>query len=119
MHTYYFEKLQVWQNSKDFVLKVYSVTNTFPESEKFGIISQIRRASTSISANIAEGFSRNSDKEKAKFINIAYGSAIEVLNFLIISKDLLFLSQKDYTELRKQIEHITNQLQALNKTISK
>ena len=91
MHTYYFEKLQVWQNSKDFVLKVYSVTNTFPESEKFGIISQIRRASTSISANIAEGFSRNSDKEKAKFINIAYGSAIEVcLIFLIISKKIFY-----------------------------
>lgn len=118
MHTYYFEKLQVWQNSKDFVLKVYSVTNTFPESEKFGIISHPKSKHEHICKH-SRGFSRNSDKEKAKFINIAYGSAIEVLNFLIISKDLLFLSEKDYTELRKQIEHITNQLQALNKTISK
>ena len=94
MHTYYFEKLQVWQNSKDFVLKVYSVTNTFPESEKFGIISQIRRASTSISANIAEGFSRNSDKEKLNSLISPMVQLSKCLIFLLSVKIFYFFLRK-------------------------
>lgn len=68
MHTYYFEKLEVWQNSRVFVKNIYLITENFPEKEKFGITNQIRRASLSITANIAEGFARNSNIEKARFI---------------------------------------------------
>lgn len=117
MHTYYFEKLEVWQNSKELALKIYEITKMFPLEEKYGITNQIRRASLSISSNIAEGFSRNSDKEKIHFLNISYGSTIEVLNFLIFCKELNYLSSENYIELRKKAEYITNQIQALSKSI--
>lgn len=118
MHTYYFEKLEVWRNAKNFALNIYVITQNFPSEEKFGITNQLRRASLSISANIAEGFSRNSDKEKAHFLNIAYGSTIECINFLIFSFEIHYISQQDYEEARLKAEHITNQIQALSKSIS-
>lgn len=62
MRTFYFEKLEVWQNARTFVKKMYQITSEFPTEEKYGIISQLRRASTSVTANIAEGMSRNSVK---------------------------------------------------------
>ena len=113
MYSFYFEKLEVWKNSRVFVKEVYEVTNSFPVKEQFSITSQIRRASLSITANIAEGFSRQTNKEKSRFINIAYSSSWEIINFLILSKDLEFLSEKDYIKLRADIEYISNQLNAL------
>ena len=117
MYTFYFEKLEFWKNTRVFVKKVYEVTNSFPVKEQFGITSQIRRASLSVTANIAEGFSRQSNKEKSRFVNIAYSSNWEIINFLIISKDLEFLSEEDYIKLRTDIEFISNQLNALYKKI--
>lgn len=84
MYQFYFEKLEVWQNSRKLVKEIYLLTSSFPDNEKFGITNQMRRASTSISANIAEGFSRQSNKEKSRFLNIAFGSTIEIINFLIL-----------------------------------
>lgn len=75
MHTYYFEKLEVWQNSRVFVKNIYLITENFPEKEKFGITNQIRRAALSITSNIAD-FARNSNIEKARFVNISYSSCI-------------------------------------------
>lgn len=118
MYTFYFEKLEVWQNSRKLVIDIYSVTKTFPEEEKFGITNQLRRASASIAANIAEGVSRNSNREKAKFINIAYSTSIEVINFLILSRDLDFMPEEKYTDLRKKTEQITNQLNAFYKSLT-
>ncbi len=112
MREYYFEKLDVWQNSRILAKEMYKITNDFPDYEKFGITNQIRRATLSIAANIAEGVSRNTDKDKARFINQAYSSGIEVLNFIIIAKDLQFLKEEDYLHLRDRIEKITNQLNA-------
>jgi len=66
MRKFYFEKLDVWQNSREFVKQIYEVTKFFPEEEKYGLTSQIRRASLSISANISEGTSRNTEKDKAR-----------------------------------------------------
>ncbi len=80
MHIYSFEKLEVWVASKSFTKEIYIVTSGFPESEKFGLISQIRRASISICSNLAEGSARASFKDKAHFTNMAFSSAIEVLN---------------------------------------
>ena len=90
-HTYYFEKLEVWQNARFFVLEVYKTTSTFPEAERFGLTNQMRRATTSISLNIAEGFSRKGQRDKARFINQAYSTTCEVIACLILAHDLVFL----------------------------
>ena len=118
---YSFEKLDVWKKSKDFTVEVYKVTNGFPGEEKFGLTSQLRRATISINSNIAEGSSRTSPKDQARTTTIAYSSAIEVLNQLIISKELNFISVDIYDELRKDIVHITamwNKLQKVAKNTS-
>lgn len=81
MHQYSFEKLEVWQNARSFVKDIYRITMNFPGNEKFGITNQIRRASTSISANIAEGTSRKTPKDKLKFINISYSTGIEIKHY--------------------------------------
>lgn len=112
MHQFYFEKLDVWQNARVLVKDMYRVTASFPSEEVFGITSQIRRATMSISANIAEGISRTTNKEKSRFLNMSFSSAMEVVNFLILSLDLEYLNNEQYTELREQLEKITNQLQA-------
>ena len=78
MYTYSFEKLDVWKEAKEFTKSIYILTSTYPDSEKFGLISQLRRASVSICSNIAEGSARNSFKDKAHFTTMAFGSAIEV-----------------------------------------
>lgn len=116
-HQYYFEKLNVWMESKNFAIEVYKITDKFPNDERYGLISQLRRASLSIPANIAEGMSRSTPKDKLKFLNQAYSSAIEVLNFLIISFELNFISESQYKKSREALEKTTNQISALSKTI--
>ncbi|MNK62376.1 hypothetical protein D3C87_815560 [compost metagenome] len=113
MYTYSFEKLTVWIEAKEFTKNVYSLTSKFPDSERFGLTSQLRRASVSICSNIAEGSSRNSFKDKAHFTTIAFGSAVEVLNQLIISFELGFISETEYFSSRSRLECITNKLNAL------
>lgn len=118
MHTYYFEKLEVWKEAKAFAVEIYKITGGFPENEKYGMTNQVRRATLSISANIAEGMARRTPKDKQKFLNQAYSSAIEVLSFLIIAKDLSFLNEENYLQLREKIEKITNQIAALARAVS-
>lgn len=113
MKEFYFERLKVWQETRMFVKEIYIYSSKFPQEEKFGLTSQIRRASLSISANIAEGMSRKTEKEKARFINIAFSSGIEVLSFLILANDLEYLNNEDYVSLRDTLEKITNQLNSL------
>ena len=105
-YTYGFEKLDVWKNARELNKKVYLITNTFPPEEKFGLISQIRRASVSISSNIAEGNSRFHTKDQSRFYQIAFGSAVEVLNQLILALDLGFLDIDKLIEIRKLISDI-------------
>lgn len=113
MYIFSFEKLEVWIESKEFTKQIYTITLKFPDTEKFGLISQLRRASISIASNIAEGSARKSFKDKAHFSTIAFGSAVEVLNQLIISFELNFISETDYLELRKMLESITNKINSL------
>lgn len=113
MKVYSFEKLEVWKEAKELVIQIYKVTNNFPSEEKFGLISQLRRASISIASNLAEGTSRKTNKDKAHFTTISFSSAMEVLNQIIISKDLNYLSEKDYILVRQKLEKITNMLNAL------
>ena len=115
MNKYGFEKLDVWNKSVELSEEIYIVTKNFPSDEKFGIISQLRRASVSVSSNIAEGSSRSSYKEQARFSEIAYGSLIEVLNQIILSYRLNFINEDSYLNLRELIEEISNKLNGLRK----
>ena len=115
MYIFSFEKLDVWKNAKDLVIDIYKLTKLFPNDEIYGLTSQIRRSTVSISTNIAEGTSRNSNKDKNHFLTISYSSAMETLNHLIISKDLEYLSNEDYLSCRQKLEKISNQINALKK----
>ena len=115
MYLFSFEKLEVWKCSVDLTKSIYELTNLFPENEKFGLISQLRRASISIASNLAEGTSRNTNKDKAHFTTMAYSSLMEVLNQLILSKELNFISEENYDKLRVEIGKISRMLNALRK----
>ena len=115
MYRFSFEKLDVWKESVVFTKAIYLQTKSFPESEKFGLISQLRRASVSIASNLAEGTARNTNKDKAHFTTLAFSSLMEVLNQLIISKELNFISEEVYIKLREDIGKISNMLNALRK----
>ena len=112
-HLYGFEKLEVWQKSRELVKEIYLATQQFPSEEKFGIISQLRRAAISVSSNIAEGSSRWSQKDQARFYEIAFGSLIEVLNQLIFAQDLEYLSPDKMEIIRPKIDGIGRMLNGL------
>jgi four helix bundle protein len=112
MKIYAFEKLEVWKAYIELVKCVYRITDTFPSDEKFGLISQLKRASISIASNLSEGTSRSTNKDKAHFTTMSFSSVMEVLNQLIISKELNFISENDYILVRNKIEKITNMLNA-------
>ncbi|MGB3091295.1 MAG: four helix bundle protein [Chitinophagaceae bacterium] len=112
-HVYSFEKLNAWKESRIWVTWVYKVTADFPADEKFGLISQLRRAAVSVVSNLAEGSARKSAKDQAHFYQMAYSSLIEVLNQLIISNDLMFLGNDKLSEGRTLIENLTSKVAAL------
>lgn len=116
MFEYSFEKLEVWKESIELVKMIYDVTKRFPVSEKYGLTSQLRRATVSISSNLAEGTSRITNKDKAHFTTLSFSSAMEVLNQIIIVKELKYISEENYLEIRKKISKITNMLNALRKS---
>ncbi len=113
---YSFEKLEVWKESIKLVTMIYDVTKSFPISEKYGLTSQLRRATVSISSNLAEGTSRISNKDKAHFTTLSFSSTMEVLNQILIAKELEYLSEEKYLEIRKRISKITNMLNSLRKS---
>lgn len=115
MYIFSFEKLKVWQDAIQLSKEVYKITSTFPNEEKFGLVSQMRRATNSIAANLAEGTSRITNKDKAHFTTIAFSTTMEVLNHIILSKELEFISEENYLELREKIYKISNMLNALRK----
>ncbi len=88
----HFRQLEAWQEAHALVLMVYGVTNAFPGDERFGLVSQMRRAAVSIPANIAEGFKRRGLKDKIRFYNISEGSLEELKYYFVLSKDLGYLS---------------------------
>jgi four helix bundle protein len=113
MYTFSFERLEVWTKSRFLTKKVYQLTQRFPDSEKFGISNQLRRAVISVCSNIAEGSSRKSKKDQAHFYNIAFSSLMETLNQLIISSDLDFLDSNELAALRNEIHTISLMLNNL------
>jgi four helix bundle protein len=116
MFEYSFEKLEVWKESIKLVKMIYDVTKNFPLSEKYGLTSQLRRTTVSISSNLAEGTSRISKKDKAHFTTLSFSSTMEVLNQILIAKELEYLSEEKYFEIRKKISKITNMLNSLRES---
>ena len=113
MYTFAFEKLSVWQNTRKLAILIYKTTRNYPNDERFGLVSQLRRAIVSVSSNITEGSSRVTSKDQAHFYNTSYSSLMEVLSQVILSNDLEFINTEQYEELRTIIEGISIQLNAL------
>lgn len=113
MHIYSFEKLDVWRLARVLTKSIYKLTKDFPDEEEFGLVSQLRRAATSIGINLAEGSGRITGKEQARYTEMAYSSLMEVLAELILSSDLEFITEEKLVELRPSIDEIGNKLNAL------
>ncbi len=113
-----FEKLKAWQLAKDLAIRIYKYTKEFPEEERFGLVSQLRRAGISVASNLAEGSARQSKKDQAHFSQLAYSSLVEVVCQLKIASELGYLSTEEYEVLRKQtgkLSYMINALQASQK----
>ena len=113
-----YKNFTVWQKSHQLTLDVYNIVKDFPKEELFGLTSQIKRASTSIPTNIAEGCGRITDKDFARFLIIAYGSANELEYQFILSKDLNFICLETSEKLLLQIEEIKKMLNSLISKLS-
>jgi four helix bundle protein len=112
-----FKKLSVWEKSHRLTVAIYKVTDKFPQKEMFSLTSQIRRASASISANIAEGCGRGGNAEFTRFLTIAFGSASEVEYHLLLAKDLDYLPIDDYKKLDDQVVQVKRMLTSLIKKV--
>ena len=107
-----FKDLRVWVKAYDLTLSVYKKTYGFPKEEMYGLTSQLRRATSSIGANIAEGCGRRSDPEMRRFLQIARGSANEVEYHLLLARDLRFLPMEDFKELENMVQRLSLQVVA-------
>ena len=114
-----FKKLIVWQKAREFVKDIYQITRTFPKEELFGLTSQIRRATISIALNIVEGSGRGTDKDFAHFLDIAFGSALEVEAQIILSLDLEFITTEEYNILTLKIQEIQKMIKKLTDSLRK
>lgn len=115
MHNY--KNLNVWQKAVELSTSIYSLTGDFPHEERYGLISQMRRASISIASNIAEGAGRNSSKEFNQLLSIAYGSCYELSTQLLIAKNLQFFSDSDYVEIDEKITEIQKMIYRLKENL--
>lgn len=105
-----FQNILAWQKAYDFVLDVYKYTKSFPESEKYGLISQFQRAAISIIANIAEGYKKMGKADKLRFMNISQGSLEECRCYVILSRDLGYIDNDVYNILYSKIEEASKLL---------
>jgi four helix bundle protein len=114
-----FRQLKVWQKSHALVLRVYGATTTFPDSERFGLTSQMRRAAFSIPANIAEGCARSGKLELRQFLHISAGSVSELDYFLLLARDLRLFTDKQYESIQPSLAEIRRMLTGLIQRVSK
>lgn len=98
-----FTDLNAWKKGHELVLTIYQITRDFPREEQFGLSNQMRRAAVSITSNIAEGFCRRSHKEKAYFYLTALGSLNELLNQLLIAKDVKYIPAQQYSDTQERM----------------
>jgi four helix bundle protein len=113
-----FEKLDAWQMAIELAERVYKVTSQFPDNERFGLTSQMRRSAVSISSNIAEGSGRSSDADFARFLEIAYGSLMEIVSQSAIAKVQGFLKHGEHEELYEAAERLARVLSGLRSSLS-
>ncbi len=108
-----YKDLKVWEKAHQFTLSVYRVSKSFPKEEIYGLTSQLRRAASSIAANIAEGCGKNTKNDFANFLNISLGSSNEAEYFVLLAKDLNYISLDEYDILIKMINEVKAMLIAL------
>jgi len=114
-HIYSFEKLEVYQLARKFKIDIKLMSQGFPKEERFDLISQINRASASISANLAEGSGRSSNFDQAHFTNMSYSTALETIDHLNTALDMKYINEEKYSELRIKLDAILNKLNSLYK----
>ena len=119
MFIYPFEKLQAWHIATEVVVKIYTITTKFPAEERYGLVQQIRRAAISVSSNLSEGTGRFSAKDQSHFYSISYSSLLELLNQLLLSKRLGWLTDTEYEDIRAEIEKLSAVINALRASILK
>ena len=112
-----FRELKVWQKAHQLTLSVYRVSNGFPTDERYGLTSQLRRASVSIPANIAEGCGRRGDREMSRFLQIAMGSASELEYHLLLAHDLGLLDNQSHRELEEYTTEVKRMLSSFLKKL--
>ena len=112
-----FKELEIWKQSRVFCKEIYEVTAQFPDTEKFGLTNQLRRASVSIPSNIAEGASRKSNKDFSRFLEIALGSCYEIETQLLISNDLGFLNDDALKQSISKLESIVRMTSKFKSTL--
>lgn len=112
-----FKELEIWKRSRLYCSKIYSITSSFPEIEKFGLTNQLRRASVSIPSNIAEGSSRKYNKDFSRFLEITLGSAYEIETQLLIASDLKFISKNESSSLSIELEEIIKMISKFKSTL--
>lgn len=111
-----FTDLSAWAEGHKLVLAIYKVTKRFPQDEKYGLVSQLRRAVISVTSNIAEGFSRNSSREKTQFYYTGLGSITEVQNQLLVARDLGYISQNEFDQIAKKTVVVSKLVNGLIKS---
>jgi len=108
-----FTDLQVWRKAHELTVAVYRETRGFPREELYGLTSQLRRSAASIGANIAEGCGRRSDREMARFLQIARGSASEIEYHVLLARDLHYIDEEDFRKFSRQADEVQRMLTAL------
>lgn len=116
METFSFEKLDAFIYARSLVKEIYTLQLNFPKEEKYALGDQVRRAAASITANIAEGCGRNSMKEKARFIEIAFGSLTESFSELLTAQDMGYITEDELNKLRPQFSRVARILSGLRKS---
>jgi four helix bundle protein len=112
---YLFEKLDVYQAARKFKIDIKKMSSLFPKEERFDLISQMNRASASISANLAEGSGRSSKFDQAHFTNISYASGLEIIDHLNTAIDLHYIQKEEYDQTRIKLDGILSKLNSLYK----
>ena len=110
--------LEIWQWSVSYAKRIYTITNSFPKSELYGLVSQLRRAAVSISANIAEGSGSNSKRDKLNYLDIAIKSALETTSEIQIAYELQFIDESTRNELYKEAEIIIRKIRSFKKFLT-
>lgn len=110
-------KLEVWKRSISFVTEIYKITTKYPSEEKFGLMSQMRRAAVSIPSNISEGAARNSNKEFINFLGIAQGSAAELETQIQISQNLEYINSEQSKGLLQELDEISRMILGLQRSL--